>query len=78
MFPAGLDCPYEAGDCSCMGAGGGGLMRSWNCQDPACPAMAPNNGGTCTMPGLICDYNTPGPGADPTCVCNTLSQWTCL
>jgi hypothetical protein len=78
MFPSGFDCSYPAGDCSCMAAGGGGATRTWNCQDSACPATAPNNGGNCPDPGLICDYPTPGPGADPTCVCNTMSQWTCL
>jgi hypothetical protein len=78
MFPAGFDCAYTTGDCTCMAAGGGGMMRNWNCQDAACPAMAPDNGGGCPTPGLICDYTTPGPGADPTCVCNTMSQWTCL
>jgi hypothetical protein len=77
MFPAGFACDYAAGNCTCMGAGGGG-MRNWNCQDSACPNMAPMNGSGCPTPGLICDYTTPGPAPDPTCVCNTMSQWTCL
>jgi hypothetical protein len=78
MFPAGFDCPYTAGDCTCTATGGGGMMRNWNCQDAACPAMAPDNADACPTPGLICDYTTPGPGADPTCVCNAMSQWTCF
>jgi hypothetical protein len=76
MFPAGLDCAYAAGDCSC----GAGMARTWNCEGGGgtCPAMAPDEGDPCTSPGLICDYTTPGPGADETCVCNQNNDWTCI
>lgn len=76
MFPAGFDCPYAAGDCSC----GAGAARTWNCEGGGgmCPAMAPDTGDPCMNPGTICEFNTPGPGADETCVCNTTNAWTCL
>jgi hypothetical protein len=40
--------------------------------------MAPDEGDPCMNPGLICEFDTPGPGADETCVCNQSNDWTCL
>lgn len=76
MFPAGFDCPYPAGDCSC----GTGMGRTWNCEGGGgtCPAMAPDSGDPCMTPGLICEFMTPGPGADETCVCDQNNDWTCI
>jgi hypothetical protein len=76
MFPAGFDCTYPAGDCSC----GTGVARTWNCEGGGgtCPAMAPDTGDACMTPGLICEFNTPGPGADETCVCDQNNDWNCL
>jgi hypothetical protein len=76
MFPAGFDCEYAAGDCSC----GTGTGRDWSCEGGGgtCPGMAPDNGDPCMNPGLICEYATQGPGADETCVCDQNNDWTCI
>jgi hypothetical protein len=75
MFQAGTQCPYTAGDCTCQA---GGIGRTWNCQNSACPAMTPTSTSRCQTPGLICEYTTPGPAADPTCVCSVNNRWMCL
>jgi hypothetical protein len=72
MFPAGTEC----GDCTC----GIGMGREWNCGGGGgmCPMMQPDDGDACMMPGNICMFDSPGPGGEATCICNTMSEWTCI